>query len=153
MPPRTGPLNTGDLDHVSDVVSRAERTADVVIVVPHWGGNYTRTVDPAQRTVARRLVEAGADLVVGGHPHWVQGTQRIKGVPVFYSLGNFVFEMRSMTETMEGVFLETTWRGDQLEKLRPVAYRLDPVTFAPREAKGAAAAAILAPLRLPAAAP
>lgn len=153
MPPRTGPLNTGDLDHVAGVVRQAENSADVVIVVPHWGGNYTRTVDPAQRTVARRLVAAGADLIVGGHPHWVQGAERIRGVPVFYSLGNFIFDMDFMTETMEGVFLETTWRGDRLQKVRPVAYRLDPVSFAPRVVKSAAAAAIFEPLRPPGGAP
>jgi poly-gamma-glutamate synthesis protein (capsule biosynthesis protein) len=153
MPPRTGPLNTGDLDHVAEVVEQAKRSADVVVVVPHWGGNYTRTVDPAQRTVARRLVAAGADLIVGGHPHWVQGTEEIRGVPVYYSLGNFVFDMRSMTETMEGVFLETTWRGARLVDVEPVAYRLDPVSFAPRVVRGAAAAAILDDVRLRVGAP
>ncbi len=153
MPPRTGPLNTGDLDRVADVVEQAKRRADVVVVVPHWGGNYTRSVDPAQRTVARRLVAAGADLIVGGHPHWVQGSEEIRGVPVFYSLGNFIFDMDFMEETMEGVLLETTWRGARLVKMEPVAYRLDPVSFAPRVVKGSAAAAILEPLRLPAGAP
>ncbi len=153
MPPRTGPLNRSDLDHVAEVVEQAQRSADVVVVVPHWGGNYTRTVDPAQRTVARRLVAAGADLIVGGHPHWVQGSEEIRGVPVFYSLGNFVFDMRSMTETMEGVLLETTWRGARLVKVEPVAYRLDPASFAPRVVKGAAAAGILDDVRRRASAP
>jgi poly-gamma-glutamate synthesis protein (capsule biosynthesis protein) len=153
MPPRTGPLNGSDLDHVAEVVEQAKRRADVVVVVPHWGGNYTRTVDPAQRTVARRLVSAGADLIVGGHPHWVQGSEEIRGVPVFYSLGNFVFDMRSMTETMEGVLLETTWRGARLVKVEPVAYRLDPASFAPRVVRGAAAAGILDDVRRRAATP
>ena len=43
--------------------------------------------------MARRLVAAGADLVVGGHPHWVQGVDVVAGVPVLHSLGNFVFDM------------------------------------------------------------
>ncbi len=148
MPPRTGPLNDADLDHLASAVRRAGRIADVVVVLPHWGGNYTRVVDPAQRAVARRVIAAGADLVVGGHPHWVQGVQRIRGVPVFHSLGNFVFDMDFMTETMEGVFLETTWRGDRLVEIEPVPYRLDPVSFAPRVVRGAAAAAVLEPLKL-----
>jgi poly-gamma-glutamate synthesis protein (capsule biosynthesis protein) len=146
MPPRTGPLDAGDLDRVVSAVRRADRRADAVIVLPHWGGNYTRTVDPAQRAVARRLVEAGADLVVGGHPHWVQGSERVRGVPVFYSLGNFVFDMDFMAETMEGVLLETTWRGGRLVGTRPVPYRLDPASFAPRVVRGDAAAGILADL-------
>ena len=147
MPPRTGPLNGADLDHVAGVVRRADRRADVVVVMPHWGGNYTRTVDPAQRAVARRLVAAGADLVVGGHPHWVQGAERVRGVPVYYSIGNFVFDMDFMTETMEGVFLETAWRGAELVRVRPVAVRLDPGSFAPRAVRGAAARSILDDLR------
>ncbi len=58
------------------------------------GASSTRT--PRGRTsatVARRLVAAGADLVVGGHPHWVQGVDAVDGVPVLHSLGNFVFDM------------------------------------------------------------
>ena len=147
MPPRTGPLDAGDLGRVTSAVRRADRAADVVVVLPHWGGNYTRVVDPAQRTVARRLVRAGADLVVGGHPHWVQRRERVEGVPVYYSLGNFVFDMDFMAETMEGVLLETTWRGTRLVDVEPVPYRLDPATFAPRVVRGDAAAEVLDALR------
>jgi hypothetical protein len=147
MPPRTGPLVADDLDHVASVVRRADRRADVVVVLPHWGEQYTHTPWPVQSTVARRLVAAGADLVVGGHPHWVQGSEEIRGVPVLHSLGNFVFDMDFMTETMEGVFLETTWRGDQLQDLRLVPYRMDPAAFAPQLVRGAAAREILADVR------
>ena len=96
---------------------------------------------------------AGADLVVGGHPHWVQGAERISGVPVLHSLGNFVFDMDFMTETMEGVFLETVWRGDELVRTRLVPYRMDPVSFAPSEVHGAEAARILSDVRIPESAP
>jgi poly-gamma-glutamate synthesis protein (capsule biosynthesis protein) len=98
-------------------------------------------------------VAAGADLIVGGHPHWVQGSEVIRGVPVYYSLGNFVFDMDSMAETMEGVLLETTWRGARLVEVEPVAYRLDPASFAPRVVKGAATSGILDDLSRPAGAP
>jgi poly-gamma-glutamate capsule biosynthesis protein CapA/YwtB (metallophosphatase superfamily) len=153
MPPRTGPLVPADLDHVASVVRRAARRADVVVALPHWGTQYTHTPEPIQRTVARRLVAAGADLVVGGHPHWVQAAEEIGDVPVLHSLGNFVFDMDFMTETMEGVFLETTWRGDELVRTRLVPYRMDPVAFAPRVVRGAAAEEILGDVRAPAPAP
>jgi poly-gamma-glutamate synthesis protein (capsule biosynthesis protein) len=149
MPPRTGPLVPADLDHVASVVRRAARSADVVVVLPHWGTQYTHTPEPIQSTVARRLVRAGADLVVGGHPHWVQSTERIDGVPVLHSLGNFVFDMDFMTQTMEGVFLETVWRGDELVRTRLVPYRMDPNSFAPREVRGAEARRILGDVRIP----
>ena len=149
MPPRTGPLVLADLDRVASAVRRAALSADVVVVLPHWGRQYTHTPEPIQSIVAQRLVAAGADLVVGGHPHWVQRAERINGVPVLHSLGNFVFDMDFMTQTMEGVFLETVWRGDELVRTRLVPYRMDPVSFAPREVRGVEAARILSDVRIP----
>ena len=146
MPPRTGPLRRADLDHVARVVRRAGRDADVVVVLPHWGTQYTHTPEPIQRAVSRRLVAAGADLVVGGHPHWVQGVDDVRGVPVVHSLGNFVFDMDFMEQTMEGVVLETTWWGAELKALRFVPYRMDDGSFAPRAVGGAAAAEVLGDL-------
>ena len=150
MPPRTGPLVPADLDRVASAVSQAALSADVVVVLPHWGTQYTHTPEPIQSTVAQRLVAAGADLVVGGHPHWVQSAERISGVSVLHSLGNFVFDMDFMTQTMEGVFLETVWRGDKLVPDPAGAYRMDPVSFAPRVVRGQEAARILRDVRIPA---
>jgi poly-gamma-glutamate capsule biosynthesis protein CapA/YwtB (metallophosphatase superfamily) len=147
MPPRTGPLVPADLDHVARVVRRADRQADAVVVLPHWGTQYTHEPEPIQRRVARRLVGAGADLVVGGHPHWVQGVETVRGVPVVHSLGNFVFDMDFMVETMEGVVLETTWRGGELQRVRFVPYAMGPGSFAPRVVRGPRADEILADVR------
>jgi poly-gamma-glutamate synthesis protein (capsule biosynthesis protein) len=146
MPPRTGPLNRHDLARVLDEVQRLERRVDVVVVMPHWGTQYTHAVEPAQRLVGRRLVDAGADLVIGGHPHWVQPVERYRGAVIAYSLGNFVFDMDFMTETMEGVALTATFRGDRLRRLRLTPYRLDD-RFVPRPVHGRAARAVLAQAR------
>jgi hypothetical protein len=140
MPPRTGPLVEADLARVERAISRAQQSADVVVVMPHWGTQYTHVPEQVQRTVARRLVAAGADLVVGGHPHWVQGVDwvggRVRGVPVLHSLGNFVFDMDFMPETMEGVVLEATFWGAELKAIRLLPYRMDPATFAPHRVPG-----------------
>lgn len=145
MPPRTGPrLVEADLRHVERVIGRAGERADVVVVLPHWGTQYTHRPEPVQRTVARRLVAAGADLVVGGHPHWVQGVDVVDGVPVAHSLGNFVFDMDFMEQTLEGVVLEATFWGAELKAVRLVPYAMDPPTFAPRFVDGARADGILA---------
>jgi poly-gamma-glutamate synthesis protein (capsule biosynthesis protein) len=136
MPPRTGPLVESDLARVTRAIRAAHRSADVVVVLPHWGTQYTHQPDPVERTVARRLVAAGADLVVGGHPHWVQGVDAVDRVPVLHSLGNFVFDMDFSAETMEGVVLEATFWGSDLKAVRLLPYRMDPGSFAPRRIRG-----------------
>lgn len=143
MPPRTGPFVKADLDRVTVAIGQAKRDADVVIVLPHWGTQYTHQPEPIQRAVSRRLVAAGADLVVGGHPHWVQGVDLVRDVPVLHSLGNFVFDMDFMERTLEGVVLETTWWGDELKQLRLVPYVMDTTAFAPRPVSGAVGEGIL----------
>jgi len=142
MQPRTGPLNDTDLRRVLDLVRKVRTRADVVLVLPHWGTQYTTETVADQRKVARELVRAGADVVVGGHPHWVQGAERVRGSLVAYSLGNFVFDMDFMRETQEGGMLELRFRGSSLARARlvPVVIGRD---FAPRVARGARAEAIL----------
>jgi poly-gamma-glutamate synthesis protein (capsule biosynthesis protein) len=142
MPPRTGPLVPADLAHVSHLVRRLAERVDVVVVLPHWGTQYTHHADPIERRVARRLVQAGADLVVGGHPHWVQGLDLVRRAVVAHSLGNFVFDMDFMTETQQGVVLEATFWGARLKAVDLVPYRMDG-DFAPRRVHGPEAAAIL----------
>jgi poly-gamma-glutamate synthesis protein (capsule biosynthesis protein) len=146
MPPRTGPLVRSDLDHLAGLVAEYDDLADVVVVLPHWGEQYVHEPWQVQRDVARRLVRSGADLVVGGHPHWVQGVEAVDGVPVVHSLGNFVFDMDFMEQTLEGVLLEATFWGSELKAVRFVPYRMDTEAFAPRVARGEAGAAILADL-------
>jgi poly-gamma-glutamate capsule biosynthesis protein CapA/YwtB (metallophosphatase superfamily) len=78
-------------------VQSAHQQADAVIVSIHWGYEYETRVDPAQRDMARALVAAGADLVIGHHPHVVQELEKLPKPDggqalVAYSLGNFVFD-------------------------------------------------------------
>jgi poly-gamma-glutamate synthesis protein (capsule biosynthesis protein) len=131
MPPRTGPLDREELRRVLGDVRRLARRVDVVTVLPHWGWQYTERPWPIQRHIAPLLVEAGADLVVGGHPHWVQGASLVGGALVVHSLGNFVFDMDFSEETMEGLVLEATFWDDELKAVDFVPYRMG-ADFAPR---------------------
>jgi poly-gamma-glutamate synthesis protein (capsule biosynthesis protein) len=130
-PPRTGPLNRQALDRVADSVR--ELDADVVIALPHWGTQYTNRPERSQRRIARALADAGVDVVVGGHPHWVQGWESIGGATVVHSLGNFVFDMDFMRETNEGIVVEIVSRGGRVVAIEPVPYVID-ARFTPRPA-------------------
>jgi hypothetical protein len=80
-----------DPNHMVQDVRRCRKDHDVVIVCVHWGDEYVRYPKPGQRRLARKLAEAGADLVFGHHPHVLQGWETIGRSAVAYSLGNFVF--------------------------------------------------------------
>jgi len=142
MPPRTGPLNETDLRAMQAAVRRLNAKADVVVVLPHWGDQYTNRPVPEQPRVARALIDAGADLIVGGHPHWVQGIELYRDRLIAHSLGNYVFDMDFSRPTREGVILELTFWGSDLKaaELVPVVIGSD---LAPRVVTGAAADRIL----------
>jgi poly-gamma-glutamate capsule biosynthesis protein CapA/YwtB (metallophosphatase superfamily) len=139
MPPRTGPLDRAELARVVSDVRRLARRVDVVTVMPHWGTQYTNRPEPIQGVVARALVKAGADLVVGGHPHWVQGASMVGDALLVNSLGNFVFDMDT-EQTQEGLVLEATFWGDRLMAADFVPYRIGS-DFAPRVVSRASAGA------------
>jgi poly-gamma-glutamate capsule biosynthesis protein CapA/YwtB (metallophosphatase superfamily) len=84
---------------VADVAS-ARRQADYVIVSFHWGKEGSGTVQSYQRSAAHRAIEAGADVIIGHHPHVLQGVERYKGGIIFYSLGNFAFASNSQTSAV-----------------------------------------------------
>jgi poly-gamma-glutamate synthesis protein (capsule biosynthesis protein) len=152
MRPVTGPLDARDLAWATGAVRALRRTVDVVIVLPHWGQEYTHAPVADQRTVGRALVDAGASVVVGGHAHWVQRVDMHRGRPIVHSLGNFVFDMDWEPEVREGAVLELRFRGSTLQQARFVPYVIGS-DFAPRFVTGERAASILEELAPPATPP
>lgn len=88
-----------DDDMLREDIERAREQADLVFVAFHWGQEYTNYPKPYfkrdLREIARAAVDAGADVVLGFHPHAVQGFELYKGRLIAYSLGNFVMDQRS----------------------------------------------------------
>ncbi|MGN0342771.1 MAG: CapA family protein [Roseburia sp.] len=94
-----GMLCTYDDTLLLEQIEAADALCDVLTVYVHWGVEYQEYPEDYQRTLAQHYVDAGADLIIGSHPHCLQGIEYVDGVPVFYSLGNFVFG-KYMAKTM-----------------------------------------------------
>jgi poly-gamma-glutamate synthesis protein (capsule biosynthesis protein) len=78
---------------VSDIsAARKVHRADIVIPVMHWGWENELTANARQRQLARTMIDAGADAVLGGHPHVTQDIDLYRGKPIVYSVGNFVMK-------------------------------------------------------------
>lgn len=91
----------------------ARTLANLVVVSIHWGNELQEWPSVAQRRAAEWLVEHGADLVVGHHPHVVQPADCVRGRPVFFSLGNHVFDQK-YRETKEGLIAACTLRARRM---------------------------------------
>ena len=93
-----------DREEALAAIAAARAEANAVIVSIHWGYEYEPQPDPAQRDAAHAMLAAGADLVIGHHPHVVQGTEALGGRFVAYSLGNLAFD-QPQQEAREGLAL------------------------------------------------
>lgn len=93
-------------DNLLETVKEAKANSDFVIVYLHWGNENETPIDWAQEKQAPEVVEAGADLVIGAHPHCLQKIGVIQGVPVMYSLGNFWFNSKTIDTGMIKITLD-----------------------------------------------
>jgi poly-gamma-glutamate synthesis protein (capsule biosynthesis protein) len=93
-----------------DLIKKTRPSVDKIIIVPHWGVEY----QPQTKTeiaYAHDLIDAGADIIIGGHPHVVQGTEIYNNKPIVYSLGNFVFDQYFSDETQQGLGIKLHLSG------------------------------------------
>ncbi len=102
----------------ADIAAARAAGAEVVIVFPHWGTEYDATPFKSQQTLARAIIDAGADMIIGNHAHWAAALEIHEGRPIWYALGNFVFDQTWSEPTMEGVTLELTFDGAALVQVR-----------------------------------
>lgn len=116
--PRTNYM--GVRSEVQEALQRAGM-ADFTIVMPHWGEEYKLKHSDSQEKTAVWLAENGADMIIGAHPHVVQDTAYVNGIPVIYSLGNAVSNMSAANTQLEllvTVRIARHGNGD-LEMLKP----------------------------------
>ncbi|WP_306999700.1 CapA family protein [Lederbergia panacisoli] len=111
---RSGIPTGYDLDLVKRTIMEQKGDADYTIVYFHWGIEKQNKPADYQFEYVRELQKLGVDLIVGSHPHWLQGFQYYNGMPVAYSLGNFLFPPYVKNESAQTGLLNVTFKGDQI---------------------------------------
>jgi poly-gamma-glutamate capsule biosynthesis protein CapA/YwtB (metallophosphatase superfamily) len=135
---RRGHQGAAEWDDVRSVdeIRQAATKATLTVVELHSGFQFTNESAANTRKMARAAIDAGADIVIGHHPHVLQGLEWYKGKLIAYSMGNFVFD-QDFLSTFSSAFLRTVWEGDQLVEARLVPVELN--RYRPRPATGLAA--------------
>jgi poly-gamma-glutamate capsule biosynthesis protein CapA/YwtB (metallophosphatase superfamily) len=109
--------NWNETKKIAEDIRALKLKADFVIVSSHMGTEYKRAPDQANAIAARAATDAGADLVIGHHPHWVQTIEEYRGKYIFYSLGNFVFDQMWSEDTKEGLAVEVLFKDKNLSRI------------------------------------
>ena len=112
-----GVLKTLNPTRFCKVIEEADRYSDYVIVLPHWGAEGSIYPDDTQRKLAKQFVESGADIIIGGHPHRLQGIGYIDEIPVVYSIGNFWFSTGTLYTTLAQVIINA--KGELGLRIQP----------------------------------
>ena len=114
-----------DEQMVVDIERARQAGANVVLPFLHWGWENERAPSTRQRELARALIDAGADAVVGSHPHVTQGAEMYRGKPIIYSLGNFVFDLLDRPDNRNGWILRLVLDRRGVASFSTAAVKID----------------------------
>jgi len=109
-----------DLERVKTDIQNAKSQADIVIISLHSGEEYSQNITNFQTDFSKMAIDAGADLIIGHHPHVVQKNELYNGKYIFYSLGNFIFDQSFSEETMEGEIVKVLIEDNKIKKVIPI---------------------------------
>jgi len=123
-------------------IARAKQSADYVIVSFHWGAECAELPKEYQKSTARKAIDAGADVVLGHHPHVLQGIEFYKSGVIFYSLGNFAFASRSRKADRSMIARITLDNGISAVEVIPLNVLYTDVRFQPRLLSGSRGRAV-----------
>lgn len=96
-------------DQIVLVIEKQKEVSDFVVVYTHWGQEYETISDQKQKDLARAFIDAGADVIIGSHPHVIQEKEVYKGKTIYYSLGNFIFDQYFDTSVRKGLVVRATF--------------------------------------------
>lgn len=136
------------IDKMIEAVKEAKQNVDIVIVSMHAGNEYASKPNESQIKFAHAAIDAGANLVIGHHPHVVQTMERYKDKYIFYSLGNFVFDQPQSQETKEGLAIKAYFSKSGVDKISLMPVFMENLAQ-PREANQVEVDKILKRLEFP----
>ncbi|HWC57632.1 MAG TPA: CapA family protein [Candidatus Paceibacterota bacterium] len=121
--------------HLPNIIATAKQKVDILVMSFHWGVEYS-PANARQEALARGAIDAGADIIVGTHPHVMQRVEWYKGKPIFYSLGNFVFDQYFSPYTLEGMVADVsvdpqTKEISATEEVAPISKQFVPQPLIP----------------------
>ncbi|WP_440603724.1 CapA family protein [Bacillus sp. GB_SG_008] len=126
---KPGVANGYDLNLVTKTIKEQKKDADYMIVYMHWGVEKTNRPADYQKEYVQKMVEAGANAIVGSHPHWLQGFEYYNKVPVAYSLGNFLFPDYVTGHSAETGVLTLKFKGKDVQmSFNPYMIRNNQIT-------------------------
>lgn len=103
-------FDENEITEIKSEIFRASQQVDILVVTWHWGVEYQGKPEERQQSLAYESATAGADIIIGHHPHWVQTYEEYQGVPIYYSLGNLIFDQMWSEKTRRGLLVETFWQ-------------------------------------------
>ena len=107
-----GILRCYDTELFLQAIAEADENADFVIAVVHWGTEYSYDLEEVQLTTGKEYLDAGADVIIGGHSHCLQGMEYYQGKPIIYSMGNYWFN----DKTLDSMLIELHFSGNDEEQ-------------------------------------
>lgn len=105
----------GKIDPILEDVKKIKQEADIVAVYTHWGAEYNENFTKTQQEQAHQIIDAGADVIFGSHPHVVEPMEEYKGKIIFYSLGNFVFDQLFSEKTQQELAVGAVFEKGSME--------------------------------------
>lgn len=128
-------INYNDFTPLSSIGSASTTREQIVdakmkgylpVVYTHWGTEYRATSTPRVQNLAHSFVDAGAALIIGSHPHVIEEREAYKGVYIYYSLGNFVFDQYFSPEVQQGLLVRATFSKKGVTKVEDIPVTLTP---------------------------
>jgi len=118
-------IDENDFPQIQEDIEKAKQESDVLIVSLHAGTEYEPEPDQFQKDFSKMAIDAGANLVIGHHPHVVQPYEEYKNGWIFYSLGNFIFDQDFSEETMKGQIVKVVIKNGKINKVIPINIKIN----------------------------